>query len=98
MRRSETLDWMGIAASMTALGIESSAVIALRLAQAAAGSPRAAKEACRMWSEKIIALGELQTRFFAGELGTSPSSAAKTTLKHYRRKVAANRRRLMKSE
>lgn len=97
MRHSRTSDWVGIAAAATALGIESTAVIGLRLTEAAAGSPKAADEAWLMWSEKIIALAELQTRFLTGGLGTNAAGAAKATLKHYRRKVAANRHRLTKS-
>lgn len=76
------------------LGLESAGVVGLRLASAAAGGPQAADEAWRMWSEKVIALSELQTRALTGSLGSTPAGAAKATLKHYRRKVAANRRRL----
>lgn len=84
MRRNEALEWMGIAASTTALGIESAAVIGLRLAQAAAANPRVADEAWRMWSEKVVVLSELQTRLLTSGLGTSGSGAAKATLNHYR--------------
>ena len=94
MRRSETTEWISLAAATAALGAESAGVIGLRLAQAATGDPKAADEACRMWSEKVMAFAELQTRFFAGTLGTSPSRVATATVSHYRRKVAANRRRL----
>lgn len=94
MRRSEALEWMEIAAATTALGVESAGVIGLRAAGAALGGSKAAEEAWRMWSEKIIALAELQARLLTGSLGGTPASAARETLKHYRRKVAANQRRL----
>ena len=96
MRQNEAFEWMEIAAASMALGMESAGVIGLRLAGAAAGGPNAADEAWRMWSEKFTALAELQTRFLSGSLGSTPSGTARATLKHYRRKVAANRRRLGK--
>lgn len=97
MRGNGALDWFKIAADTAALGLESAEVIGLRLADAAAGRSGAAAEAWRMGSEKVIAMAELQALFLMGSLGATPSAAAKGTLKHYRRKVAANRRRLRKS-
>ncbi len=97
MRRNEALEWMEIAAATTSLGFESAGVIGLRLLGVSIGNPKQAEEAWRMWSEKTVALAEPQTRFFTGSLGATPSGAVKATLKHYRRKVAANRRRLGKS-
>lgn len=94
MRNNEALEWMEVAAETAALGMESAAVIGMRLAGAASGEQRAAAEAWRMYSEKVVALAELQTLFFTGALGTTATGAARKTLKHYRRKVAANRRRL----
>ena len=58
MRHNEALDWLNIAVSTAALGIESAGVIGLRVAGAAIGGPKAADEAWRMWSEKIVALTE----------------------------------------
>lgn len=94
MRRSEAFEWLEVAASSAALGMEAASVIGLRVAGAVAGDPKAVLEAWRMWSEKVVALSELQMRLFTGRLGSTPSAAAKATLKHYRRKVGANRRRL----
>lgn len=96
MRQNEAFEWMEIAAASVALSMESAGVIGLRLAGAAAGGPKAADEAWRMWAEKVTALAELQTRFLTGTLGSTPSRRARATLSHYRRKVAANRRRLGK--
>lgn len=81
--RNQGLEWLEIAAATSSLGIESATVIGLRLAQAATGSPEVADEAWRMWSEKFVALIELQTRLLAGGPGISPSGAATITLRHY---------------
>lgn len=97
MRRKDVFDWLDVAAGATALGLECAAVIGLRLSGAATGGRKAADEAWRMYSEKVIALAELQTLFLTGALGARPSGAAKRTLRHYRRKVASNRRRLSRS-
>lgn len=94
VRSNETLEWMDIATAAAALGMESASVIGLRAAGAAFGGPKAADEAWRMWSEKIVALAELQVRLLTGSLGVTPAAATSETVKHYRRKVAANRRRL----
>lgn len=94
MSKNEALDWMEIAAEATALGFESAAVMGLRLAGAAQGGRKAEREAWRMYSEKVVAFAELQTLFLTGSLGTTSAAATRTTLKHYRRKVSANRRRL----
>lgn len=95
VRLNETLEWMEIAAAAAALGMESASVIGLRAA--AYGSPKAADEAWRMWSEKVLALAELQVRLLTGSLGDTPAVATNETVKHYRRKVAANRRRLSRN-
>lgn len=97
VHRNNAWDWMEIGAEVALLGVESAGVVGLRLAGAATGGPQAAEEAWLMWSEKIIALSELQTRALAGSLGSTPAGAARATLRHYRRKVAANRRRLAKA-
>ncbi len=94
MDRNETLEWMGIVASTAALSAESASVVGLRLARAVRGGPIVADEAWRMYSEKVVAFAELQTRLWTGTLGWTPASATKATLNHYRRKVAANQRRL----
>ena len=96
MVRDDQREWIAIAASSAALSYESAAVISLRLAQAGSGSSKAAAEAWRMYSEKVVALLELQTLFLTGALGLTPEHAAKRTLRHYRGKVAANRRRLLR--
>ena len=78
------------------LGMEASTVIGLRTLKIARGGAHADAEARRMVSEKVDAGLALQTQAFTGGLGATPASASARTLAHYRRKVRANRRRLMK--
>ncbi len=78
------------------LGMESHTVIALRMIRASAGGPAAERELTLMVSEKIEACAELSSQMMSAGLdllGPGPSSRA---VAHVRRKVRANRRRLMK--
>jgi hypothetical protein len=79
---------------MWALSLEASAVMGLRTLKIAAGGPDAQAEAGRMIGEKVEALAALQTKALTGAMGLTAASATRATLKHYRRKVRANRRRL----
>ncbi len=85
---------MEIGTATMTLALESASVIGLRAAKAAKGGPGSTDEAWRMCSEKFIALAELQALMLMGTLGATPTEAAKKSLNHYQRKVAANRRRL----
>lgn len=87
---------MNVAAATFALGFEAARVMGLRALKSASGGPTAAEEAWRMYSEKIVALAELQAKFFGGSLGTTPAETTRMAVTHYRRKVGANRRRLSK--
>lgn len=77
-----------------ALGMESSTVIGLRMAKLAMGGPAASEEAARMLTEKMQSALELQGKLITGQLGTTPLASTRKTLRHYRRKVQANRKRL----
>ncbi|HSZ50180.1 MAG TPA: hypothetical protein VK801_01295 [Caulobacteraceae bacterium] len=88
--------WMGIGMSAWTLGMEASSVIALRSLKIAAGGAPATAEAKRMVDEKVGAAVSLQALAMSGGLGLTPASATSKTLAHYRRKVRANRRRLLK--
>lgn len=87
--------WLGIGLDAWALAFEASSVIGLRTLKLAAGGAAAEAEAVRMVTEKIEAGMALQTLALGGGLGNSPASATARTLTHYRRKVRANRRRLV---
>ena len=86
--------WASASLDAWALGMEASAVIGLRTAKMAAGGVDAAEEARLMVSEKMLAAFELQTALVTGRLGDNPLTGTKKTLRHYRRKVKANRKRL----
>jgi len=62
----------------------------------AAGGELAGREARRIMAEKIKAALSLQTLALTGGLETTPQSAARRSLAHYRRRLRANRRRLAK--
>ncbi|WP_213980674.1 hypothetical protein [Sphingomonas sp. dw_22] len=86
--------WAGAGLDAWALGMEASTVIGLRLAKMAMGGPAARSEAWLMLSEKMQAATELQTALVTGQLGATPLAGTRKVLRHYRRKVKANRRRL----
>jgi len=88
--------WAGVGASAWSLAIEASSVIALRTLKIARGGPEGAAEAERMVREKVEAAAELQRLAFTGALGVSAAGASAKVVRHYRRKVTANRKRLMR--
>jgi len=88
--------WLSIGFDAWSLGLESSTVIGLRTLKLATGGPAADAESRRMVEEKVRAGLEWQTMALTGGLGLTPQGAAAKTLVHYRRKVRANKRRLLK--
>jgi hypothetical protein len=88
--------WFGIGLEAFTLGLEAASVIALRSLRLAEGGARAQAEATRMVAEKIQAAAALSAMAATGGLGAKPATAASRTLRHYGRKVRANRRRLSK--
>ena len=88
--------WIGIGLNAWSLGVEAASVIGLRSLKMAAGGPAADAESRLMVAEKIDASLAWQALAMSGGLGLTPQSAAAKTLTHYRRKVRANRRRLLK--
>ncbi|MES2988390.1 MAG: hypothetical protein V4808_10835 [Pseudomonadota bacterium] len=86
--------WASTGMDAWMLGMEASAVMGLRMAKIAAGGAGANEEASRMLSEKVQAAIELQAALITGRLGTTPLATTQKTLRHYRRKVKANRKRL----
>lgn len=72
-------------------------VIALRMMRIAAGGALAKRETQRMVSEKVAAFGEAQMAAVAAlASGMSVKAAAKRAEAPYRRRVRANRKRLLK--
>lgn len=86
--------WAGASMDAWALGMEASAVIGLRLTRMAMGGAGAADEARLMIEEKMQSALELQAAMVAGRLGGTPLAGTQRVLRHYRRKVKANRKRL----
>ena len=76
------------------LYLDASTVIGLRMMKMAAGGPGADKEMALMVNEKVQATLELQMEGATGRLGVTPVGAAKKVVRHYQRKVGANKRRL----
>jgi hypothetical protein len=79
------------------LGVEAATVIGQRSLKLAAGGRAAETEAQRCLREKVDAAIGWQILAMTGGLGASAPTVAAKTLRHYRRKVRANRRRLGKS-
>lgn len=86
--------WMLAAMDAWMLGLEASWVIGTRSSLLMTGGPKASREAQLMIAEKMQAVVELQTKLMMGALTLTPLSVTNQTLRHYRGKVAANRRRL----
>jgi hypothetical protein len=96
MARNQAELWARVGWDAWALSLEASTVIGLRTMKLAAGGAAADAEALSMVTEKVLAGLALQTRAMTGGLGLTPQAVAAGALSHYRRKVRANRRRLLK--
>jgi hypothetical protein len=93
MRRS-TPSWLGLSLITWQATLEAQQVIALRLARLAGGAHLPGPEATRMISEKVAALGEVQTAAMMAVLTGKAAAVPSRTLALYRRKMRANRKRL----
>jgi len=79
------------------LACESSIVISLRMMTFAAGGAKAFSEAHLMTAEKMQAAAFVMfDSAFAAAGGKSPEMIGRNAIAHYRRKVVANRRRLLR--
>lgn len=76
------------------LYLDASTVIGLRMMKMAAGGAGADREAALMVREKLQSTVDLQMAGATGRLGTTPGTATKKILRHYKTKVRANRQRL----
>lgn len=83
---------------LVGLACESSLVIGLRMMTFAAGGADAAAEAQLMVAEKLQAAAWVTfTSAMAMAGGKSANNIGRSAIAHYRRKVVANRRRLLRS-
>jgi hypothetical protein len=89
--------WVKVGLDAATLGIEASQVVALRMAKLATGGRAAHAEASRMVAEKAETAAALQALAMTGALGFTAPRISSRTISRYRRKVRANRRRLLRS-
>jgi len=95
-RRRKADPWAAVALDAWMLGLDASTVVGLRALKLASGGRAAEAESSRMLNEKVAAVQSWQRLALSGGLGLDAAGAASKTLRHYRRKVKANQRRLMK--
>ncbi len=86
--------WFKLGMQSWMLGVEASSVVAARVLKMSAGGVAAQREFDLMIAEKIEAGAQLQTKLAKLGSKAAPATAVATTLRHYRRKVTANRVRL----
>jgi hypothetical protein len=93
-RRRAANTWVKLGWQSWMLGIEASSVIAARVMKMSAGGDASQREVQLMIAEKVEAALQLQTRLANLGLEAAPATAVATALRHYRKKVTANRQRL----
>ncbi len=76
------------------LAFESQQVVAMRLTKFAMGGPDVQREAELMVSEKMASLAEASKMMMLAAIGGKSDLAAEKIVKHYRKKVGANVKRL----
>ena len=87
--------WFDLSMSMMRLGIEAQQVVALRTVKLMTGGAAADAEANLMVTEKMQAAADAGMAMMVGTMqGKSQAAIAKQVVGTYRRKTAANRRRL----
>ena len=96
-RRTAATSWIDLSMDAWRLGAEAQTVIALRMMKIAAGGAGGDAETRRMVSEKVGAAMELSTKAAISALTGGVPVGPAHAIAHYRRKVRANSRRLMKS-
>jgi hypothetical protein len=90
--------WFNLSMMLMMLSIESQMIILQRMSRLQMGGTIAQREAARMVTEKATAMAaEAFTMSLALASGKSPLSVLEATVISYRKKVAANRRRLSRN-
>jgi hypothetical protein len=95
-RKTSGWPWLSLGLQTAKLAMEAQQVVTLRMARLAAGGPNAYREATRMVTEKVAAFGAAQSVILGGASGNKNGQSSKRVLALYRRRVAANKRRLSK--
>ena len=86
--------WFRVGLDAWTLGLEAQTVVGLRMMKLMSGGPAAQAEARRMVAEKVEAAAALQAMALTGALGLTAPAATAKAMRHVRRKVRSNRRRL----
>lgn len=89
--------WLYLPFDMWRAGLEAQQVISLRLAMLTGGGMAASAETNRMIAEKMSAALQVQHMATAAALTGDAAEIPSRTVALYRRKMRANRRRLVKS-
>ena len=96
MTQRRRVGWMDLALGAIAAGVEAQQVIALRLAKLAQGGPAASDEARLMVDEKVSTTWRVQQEAALSVMTGRGADAPARALIAYRRKMQANRRRLLR--
>jgi hypothetical protein len=89
--------WFALSLNALQMGIEAQTVIALRMLRLASGGALMKAEASRMATEKVAAAVEAQTVAAVATIsGRPPHVVANKALKVLKKRVRANKRRLMR--
>ena len=94
MKVSEQAAWLKLGIDTWSLGWQAARVMGLRTTRLAEGGPAAGMEAWLMLLEKWQTAVEVQSELLVRGPGSTPVIATRRALTHYRRKIAANDRRL----
>jgi hypothetical protein len=94
--RGKASDPFGLAMEMWQLGFDSWQVVGWRSWRMMQGGTAAGDEGLRMVSEKWQAGMELGLAAMAGKGGATPEAQARKAVRHYQKRVTANRKRLAK--
>lgn len=93
MPRNDPFDWVALANDSYWLWAESMMVMGMRTTDMLLQRPGHEREAVRMVAEKLRANGELAAKLAAGGV-LAPEMALHKAVKHYGKRVTANRKRL----
>jgi hypothetical protein len=96
MTRRKASNPFGLASEMWQLGLESWQVIGWRTMRMMQGGAAAQDEGVRMVTEKWQASMELGLSAMTGASGLTPEAQARTAVRHFQKRVTANRKRLSK--
>ncbi|GMM92623.1 hypothetical protein [Qipengyuania sp. MTN3-11] len=94
MTAPDTAAWTRLARDSWALSFEAASVVWLRSLRIMAGGALAEREVERMVQEKLAANMMLWPALMMGGLLQSPEQIGARAIRHYRKPVRANRRRL----